>query len=144
MTALSQPVISAEMIRVYCESPEIAALLSKSSELFDVATLPLKFSSVFSTPAVVIAESAGIFTAALRDAVQNISLRIIYVLRGSPAAPREVQTTPIFSFVAPPLERLALESMVRAAYEHLMLARSQAQLQQQLQRARGEIDELNE
>jgi HD-GYP domain-containing protein (c-di-GMP phosphodiesterase class II) len=46
--------------------------------------------------------------------------------------------------VVPPLKATALRSLVNAAFENLILAREQAMLEQELQRARAEIDQLNQ
>ncbi|MBI3934993.1 MAG: GAF domain-containing protein, partial [Acidobacteria bacterium] len=84
------------------------------------------------------------FSSELRQAIQASQARLIYVLGADHALPHESSGCPVFCFLALPLQAVVLASAVQAAFENLQLARQQDALQLELDRARIEIDELNE
>ena len=65
-------------------------------------------------------------------------------MRDGKTLPPQATGIPIFSTVEPQLRAAALRSLVDAAFENLILAREQATLEQELLRARAEIDQLNQ
>jgi HD-GYP domain-containing protein (c-di-GMP phosphodiesterase class II) len=144
MSTLAKADVSKGLRRIYCQKTEVVSLLSGEDRPFEAVLLPASFPSEESNPSVVIGDSPSIFTAELRQAIAKNLTRLIYVLQEGSPLPREAGGTPVFSFLVPPLQRVVVESTVRAAFDNLLLARSQEELQHELQRARSEIDELNE
>ncbi|OFW09055.1 MAG: hypothetical protein A3H27_06850 [Acidobacteria bacterium RIFCSPLOWO2_02_FULL_59_13] len=142
ITAKTEPSLASR--RVYCQDGEAASLLSRSGAPWEALPLPKRFPEDESSPCVVIAESPAIFTPELRRAIRDDQARLIYVLRQSGALPPEAGGIAIFSFLAPPLQPVVVTSVVNAAFENLSLSRRQTNLEQDLERARSEIDELNQ
>ena len=140
---MANPGVTAGTRRVYCQNPETVSLLSRDGLSFEALLLPAGFPSGETNPCVVIGETPDIFTAQLEEAIAKNLIRLIYVLQEGLPLPREAGGIPIFSFLVSPLQYVVVESTIRAAFDTLVLARSQAQLQHELQRARSEIDELN-
>ena len=130
--------------RVYFQNPDVVSLLSRDGVSFEALPLPASFPSGESSPSVVIGENPAIFTAKLQEAIEKNLIRLIYVLQEGLPLPREARGIPIFTFLVPPLQRVVLESTILAAFDNLLLSRNQTELQEELQRARSEIDELNE
>ena len=144
MSTLAIPDASVEYRRVYCQNPEVISLLSILNSSVDALLLPEAFPSDESIPIVIIGENPSIFTNELDVSIRKNQTRLIYVLRNGSPPPREAGTIPIFSFVVPPLQEVVLQSALSAAFDNLLLARSQMDLQAELMRARGEMDELAE
>jgi len=143
MSTLVRPETSQATGRVYCQNAEAAALLPQG-DAWEAVSLPVPFPANEENSSVVIGDDAAVFTLELRRAIESNRARLIYVLGADLALPREASGTPIFSFLARPLQGRIFESTVRAAFENLELARKQAALELELDRARNEIDELNE
>lgn len=143
MSTAVKPSVSVETLRVYCQNPGTVSPGS-SNESWEVLPLPPDFPVHETASSVVVAEDPAIFTAQLRHAIECNLTRLIYVLRPSAALPPEASGTPIFSFVVKPLQPVVIESNIRAAFDNLALSRQQAELERKLERARSEIDELNE
>jgi HD-GYP domain-containing protein (c-di-GMP phosphodiesterase class II) len=144
MSTLVKAEVKAAIQRVYCQSREAAKLLSQPDAPWDVAPFPVPFPAQDSALSVVIGDDPSVFSRPLRQAVENNLTRLIYVLRGDATLPREASGTPVFTFLPSPLQAVVLASVVRAAFDNLLLARQRASLRQELERARNEIDELNE
>jgi HD-GYP domain-containing protein (c-di-GMP phosphodiesterase class II) len=129
---------------VYSQNAEAAALLSLYSASWRVLPLPETLPADDSQTCIMIGESPSVFTAEIRHAIQTNQARLIYVLGADHQLPAEASGCPVFHFLSPPLQSAVVSSSVQAAFENLRLARNQDELQLQLDRARNEIDELNE
>jgi len=129
--------------QVYCESDEIAALVAKAHENWKIVPLPADFAEAHSG-AVVIAERDSVFSDKLRDAINANLVRLIYLIGSDGILPQASTGTAIFAFLPAPADPLVLKSLVEGAFENLSLAHRQAGLEQDLERAQKEIDQLNE
>jgi HD-GYP domain-containing protein (c-di-GMP phosphodiesterase class II) len=144
MSTLVKPEVTPATRRIYCQNREAATLLSQQSALWDTVALPVPFPAEDPTLSVVIGDDPSVFSPPLGQAIESNHTRLIYMLRGGLSLPREASGIPIFIFLAPPLQAAVLGSAVQAAFDNLQLSRHQAELRQELARARNEIDELNE
>ncbi|MBI2817419.1 MAG: GAF domain-containing protein [Acidobacteria bacterium] len=148
MSTVSKPSVSAEAFRVYCTNAaaiSAAVLDDERGTSFELSTVPPRFPAGETAPCVLIADTPVVFSSALRSAIENNMLRVIYMIGADAIVPSEASGTPIFAFLPSPRPAgVVVESTVRAAIENLKLLREQAELQQKLERARSEIDELNE
>ena len=133
-----------EICRVYYQDEAVIALLAQRNPSWKTLPLPRKFSKEKTYPGVIIGDSPAIFSPELRDAIEKNLVRLIYVLPVGQTLPPEASGIPIFGSLVQPLEAMALKSLVNAAFENLLLAREQASLEQELQRTRSEIDQLNQ
>ena len=133
-----------EVRHVYYQNGAMAALLAHPSLSWKALPLPKKFPKDKTYPGVVVGERPAVFSPELREAIEDNVVRLIYVMRDGKTLPPQATDIPIFSSVVPPLKATALRSLVNAAFENLILAREQATLEQELQRARAEIDQLNQ
>jgi HD-GYP domain-containing protein (c-di-GMP phosphodiesterase class II) len=138
------PLANPENRRVYHENEKTAALLGEGGASWDVLPLPERYPEEILYPAVLIVQSPRTFTPDLRRAVEKNFLRLIYVTKDRSSLPAKAAGVPIFGFLAPPVRPVALQSLVQAAFENLSLARRQAVLEEEVQRARGEIEQLNQ
>ncbi|OFW10555.1 MAG: hypothetical protein A3G20_05705 [Acidobacteria bacterium RIFCSPLOWO2_12_FULL_59_11] len=131
--------------RVYYQNCEAAVLLAQENPPWETLPLPGRFPAEEGHPSVVLGDSPAVFTPELRKAIDANLARLIYVLaKGTTTLPPEASGTPIFSFLVPPLQAAVVNSLVNASFENLVLARRQASLEQELQRVRAEIDQLNQ
>ncbi|MBI2819355.1 MAG: GAF domain-containing protein [Acidobacteria bacterium] len=144
MSTLVSPETTVATRRVYCQNTDAQALVSQQSAEWESVPLPSPFPVGEAHLSVVIGDRPTVFTEELREAIQSHQARLIYVLGADHALPPEASGSPVFSFLVPPLQPVVVASTVRAAFENLQLARNQEALQLQLDRARNEIDELNE
>src|SRR5215471_12964370 len=133
-----------EVRHVYCQNQAMAALLTHPSSSWKTFPLPKKFSKNKIYPGVVLGERPTVFSPELREAIEENVVRLIYVMRDGKTLPPQATDIPIFSSVFPPLKATVLRSLVNAAFENLILAHEQTTLEQELQRARAEIDQLNQ
>ena len=133
-----------EIHRVYCQNDEVVALLAQQKPSWQALPIPKDFRNEKVYPGVIIGDSRAIFSPELREAIDNNIVRLIYVMYDGQTLPPEAAGVPIFSFLVPPLEGRAVGSLVNAAYANLLLAREQVRLEQELERARSEIDQLNQ
>jgi len=133
-----------EVRHVYCQNQAMAALLTHPSSSWKTFPLPKKFPKNKIYPGVVLGERLTVFSPELREAIEENVVRLIYVMRDGKTLPPQATDIPIFSSVFPPLKATVLRSLVNAAFENLILAHEQATLEQELQRARAEIDQLNQ
>ena len=133
-----------EIRRVYYQDEAVVALLAQTNPSWKTLPLPKEFSKEKTYPGVIIGDSPAVFSPEVRDAIENNLVRLIYVMCDGRTLPPEAGGTPIFGSLVPPLEAAALKSLVNAAFENLLLAREQTSLEQELQRARSEIDQLNQ
>ncbi|OFW43080.1 MAG: hypothetical protein A3J28_17405 [Acidobacteria bacterium RIFCSPLOWO2_12_FULL_60_22] len=144
MSTVAKPEVWAGTRRVYCQNGEAASLLALQNTSLETLPLPRDFAAEDGNPSVVIGEDLAIFTPDLREAIEQNRARLIYVLQQDSSLPPEASGIPVFSFLSPPLQAVVVASTVNAAFENLLLARRQTALEQELQRARDEIDELNQ
>jgi len=133
-----------ERRHVYCQNAEVASLLKQQDSTYDALPLPTQFPNDNAAASVVVGDNPAVFSAELREAIEKDRVRLIYVLAGGPALPPEASGIPIFSFLVPPLQPPALTNLVDRAFQSLRLANQQATIAQELQRVRGEIDQLNQ
>ena len=143
MSLTAKPEVLAEIRRVYCQGA-LTAQLAKQDLSFELLPFPEDFPADDSTPFVVMGEDSSVFSPALREAIAENRARLIYVLSADAALPQEAGGIPVFNFLAPPLQPAVVASTVNAAFDNLQLARRQTALEQELLRARVEIDELNQ
>ena len=133
-----------EVRRVYYQNGAMVGLLAHPNSSWKALPLPKKFPKEKAYPGVVLGDRPTVFSPELREAIENNVVRLIYVMRDGKTLPPQATDIPIFGSVVPPLKATAVRSLVNAAFENLLLAREQATLEQELQRARAEIDQLNQ
>ncbi len=133
-----------EIRRVYHEHQKIAALLAEADASWDVLPLPKRYPQGIIYPAVLVVHSPRIFGPQLRRAVEQNQLRLIYLPKDETSLPAKAAGIPIFGFLGAPVRPAALHSLVKAAFDNLSLARRQLVLEEELQRTRGEIEQLNQ
>ena len=143
MSTLLKPETALATRLVYCQDGP-ATLLSQQGGTWDPAPLPVPFPFDESNVSVVIGDDPSVFTAQLGAAIAGHQTRLIYVLGDDNSLPPEASGIPVFSFLTRPLQPVVVASTVRAAFENLDLSRRLASLEQDLDRSRNEIDELNE
>ncbi|HEU4341694.1 MAG TPA: HD domain-containing phosphohydrolase, partial [Candidatus Binatia bacterium] len=131
-----------ERRRVYCQNAETAFLLKDSS--YNVLPLPTPFPKENAEASVVIGHNPAVFSSELRRAIETDLVRLIYVLAEGLALPPQASGIPIFSFLVPPFQQTVLTKLLDRAFQSLRLAKQQATVARELQRVRGEIDELNQ
>ena len=132
-----------ESLRVYYQNNEMANILRQSNASWELLLLPQQFPTDGNVPSVIVAESPSIFSSQLKKAVEKNHARLIYILGPDQHLPPEASGIPIFGFLASPVQAIISNSFIKAAFENLKLARHQERLEDDLQRARAEIDELN-
>jgi HD-GYP domain-containing protein (c-di-GMP phosphodiesterase class II) len=133
-----------DLRRVYYSSGKVSRLLDGENPNWVSAQLPQKIVKGMLSTAVVVGDDPTIFTDELREAIVANQARLIYVLDADRSLPAGASGVPIFSFIIHPVEAGALHSAVDAAFESLALARRPTMLEDELRRARSEIDQLNE
>ena len=132
-----------ERRQIYCQSDEVMAGLAKMHSHWNIAPLPEDLTQIRSR-AVVIADRESIFSAPLRNAVEANRLRVIFLLGAERKLPEAASGIAIFAFLTEPVDLAMLSALIDSAFENLALSDRQAGLEQALQRARWEIDQLNE
>lgn len=93
---------------------------------------------------VVVADRELIFSASLRDAIDANRLRVIFLLGAERKLPEAASGVAVFAFLTQPADLTMLIGLINRAFDNLALSNRQAGLEQALQRARWEIDQLNE
>ena len=144
MSTLAKAEVLAATRRVYSQNSEATSLLARHSPSLETASLPRPFPADDANPSVVIGDSPSVFNPELQEAIEQNRARLIYILPQESALPPEASGTPVFNFLVPPLQPAVLASTVNAAFDNLALSRRQAILEEELARARSEIDELNQ
>lgn len=91
-----------------------------------------------------IADRQTEFSGHLSAAVEQNSLRVIYLIDGGSAPPAELGRLPIYAFIQQPAPPELLSGLVSAAFESLAAARRQVGMAGDLRRVRGDISRLNE
>jgi HD-GYP domain-containing protein (c-di-GMP phosphodiesterase class II) len=132
--------VSAPPRSVYCQDREIARLLEELNRDWVIAPLPEKFSGGL---AVILADDPERFSDDLRKAIANDQARFIYLSRTA-EQPRASIDSPIFSFLVGPAHGEILCRAIGVAFDNLALSQRQARLQAELERAKSEINQLNE
>jgi HD-GYP domain-containing protein (c-di-GMP phosphodiesterase class II) len=127
---------------VYCQDAALAAALRLQNSEWRIAPLPAKLENF--GPAVVLADEPRLFSADLRCALADQRARFIFVPRAIAPLAASPGDPPAFSSLA---ARTPVEMVCRAiaaAFDNLALIARQAALEAELQRAKSEIDQLNE
>lgn len=136
--------MSETKLRVYLQSDEAAALLRQDASGFEAVPFSGSLPAGDAAIGVIVASTPAVFTKAVSEAVAVDRTRILYVLpAGETAVPPAADGIPVFCFLTSPLQPLVLKSALRAAGEHLDMARRQARLNAEVKNTRSEIDELN-
>ncbi len=128
---------------VYCQSDDVVVQLLALASHWHVTALPEDLTEIRSQ-AVIIADQPSIFSARLREAIDANRLRLIYLLDAERKLPEAAGGIPIFAFLVQPVNWATLTGLINSAFENLALPERHAGLTQALQRARWEIDQLNE
>jgi len=128
---------------VYCEEDEHRAALARLDSQWQVAPIPDDLTSI-RYPAVVLAKSLSVFSAALPSAIAANRLRLILLLDAEGKLPKAASGIPVFAFLMLPVDPTRLGGLIESAFDHLEFSRRQVGLEQELLRARWEIDQLNE
>jgi HD-GYP domain-containing protein (c-di-GMP phosphodiesterase class II) len=130
--------------RVYYHSDDVAALLCVLGLSWEILPLPKRLEPDDAGGSIIVGDSPEIFMDGLREAIEQDRTRLIYVTDEDATLPQEAGGVPIFAFLSAPIKAPVLKSLVIAAFENLDLSRRQAALERQLERARNEVDLLNE
>jgi HD-GYP domain-containing protein (c-di-GMP phosphodiesterase class II) len=129
--------------RVYCQSAAIIDGLGKLDAQWQIAPLSENLGQI-DYPAVVIAGNDSNLSPQLCEAVDANRARLIFLLDAERKLPEAARGMPIFAFADEPVDFSRLGRLIDGAFENLALPARQAGLEQALQRARWEIDQLNE
>jgi HD-GYP domain-containing protein (c-di-GMP phosphodiesterase class II) len=132
-----------ERRRVYCQSDAIVDGLGKLNAPWQIAPLPQDRIQL-DCPAVAIADRNSTLSPQLREAVDGNRARVIFLLDAQSTLPEAARGMPVFAFAAEPIDFSLLGRLIDGAFENLALPERQSGLEQALQRARWEIDQLNE
>jgi len=132
-----------ERRRIYCQNEEVRTGLAKLQPHWNITPLPEDLEQVRAN-AVVVADRASIFSASLRDAVDGNRLRVIFLLSAEQTLPEAASGIAVFAFLTMPIGLTLLTGLIDSAFENLEFSDRQAGLVLALQRARWEIDQLNE
>jgi len=129
---------------VYCQAPEVARLLEGDGLFWQIAPLAEDFAREINGPTVIVGSDPGIFSSPVRVAIGLDQARLIYISEEVAMLPPRANDVPIFGILPRTVGAETLRSMVVAAFDNLSRSRRQAKLEQDLRRAKGEIDQLNE
>ncbi len=135
---------SIERQMVYCQAPEVARLLEGDGLFWQIAPLAEDFAKEINGPTVIVGSDPGIFSSPVRVAIGHDQARLIYISEEAAILPASASGVPIFGILPRTVGAETLRSMVAAAFDNLARSRRQAKLEQDLRRAKGEIDQLNE
>ena len=135
---------SIERQMVYCQAPEVARLLEGDGLFWQIAPLAEDFAREINGPTVIVGSDPGIFSSPVRVAIGLDQARLIYISEEVAMLPPRANDVPIFGILPRTVGAETLRSMVVAAFDNLSRSRRQAKLEQDLRRAKGEIDQLNE
>ena len=135
---------SIERQMVYCQAPEVARLLEGDGLFWQIASLAEDFAKEINGPTVIVGSDPGIFSSPVHVAVGLDQARLIYISEEVAMLPPRANDVPIFGILSRTVGAETLRSMVAAAFDNLSRSRRQAKLEQDLRRAKGEIDQLNE
>lgn len=135
--------VERERRRIYCQNEEVRTGLAKLQPHWNITPLPEDLEQDRGK-AVVVADRASIFSASLRDAIDANWLRVIFLLSDEQTLPEATSGIAIFAFLTKPISLTLMTGLIDRAFENLAFSDRQAGLVQALQRARWEIDQLNE
>ncbi|HET9550126.1 MAG TPA: HD domain-containing phosphohydrolase, partial [Candidatus Binatia bacterium] len=135
---------SIERQMVYCQAPEVARLLEGDGLFWQIASLAEDFAKEINGPTVIVGSDPGIFSSPVRVAIGLDQARLIYISEEGAMLPPRASDVPIFGILPRTVGAETLRSMVAAAFDDLARSRRQAKLEQELRRAKSEIDQLNE
>ena len=135
----------AERHWVYCQSTETARLLKGKNLPWRVAPIVEDFAAEqINFPTVVIASDPVIFSQQMRAVIESDQARLIYISEEAALLPPGASGVPVFGILPRTVGAETLRSRVAAAFDDLSRSRRQVKLEQELRRAKGEIDQLNE
>lgn len=137
------PTSRSEPPRVYCDDDALSAGLCQRRADWKIASLPADLKQIQSR-AVLVVQRPAIFSAELRDGVDADRLRVIFLLGADKKLPASASGIPIFGFVMPPPDLDLLAGLIERALQNFAVSERLAALEPALQRARWEIDQLNE
>jgi HD-GYP domain-containing protein (c-di-GMP phosphodiesterase class II) len=135
---------AADLRRVYYTGQKAARLLRGESSRWVIAPLPKSIGKETVASAVVIGDGPAVFADDLREAIEINQARLIYLLDSESELPPETSGVPVFSFLTDSVLAASLHRVVDAAFESLSYAQRQTRLEDELRRARSEVDQLNE
>jgi HD-GYP domain-containing protein (c-di-GMP phosphodiesterase class II) len=135
---------TAGLRRVYYTGQKAARLLRGESSRWVIAPLPQNIAKETFASAVVIGDGPAVFADGLREAIERNQARLIYLLDSELYLPAGASGVPVFSFLTDSVPAATLYRVIDAAFESLSFARRQTGLEEELRRARNEIDQLNE
>jgi HD-GYP domain-containing protein (c-di-GMP phosphodiesterase class II) len=135
---------AADLRRVYYRGQKAARLLRGESSRWVIAPLPKSIRKETVASAVVIGDGRAVFADDLREAIETNQARLIYLLGSERDLPAEASGVPVFSFLTDSVLAASLHRVVDAAFESLSFAQRQTGLEDELRRARSEVDQLNE
>jgi HD-GYP domain-containing protein (c-di-GMP phosphodiesterase class II) len=133
-----------DLRRVYYTGQKAARLLQGESSRWAIAPLPKGIDKKTFASAVVIGDGLAVFADDLREAIETNQARLIYLLDSELDLPAEASGVPVFSFLTDSVLDASLHRVVDAAFESLSFAQRQTKLEDEVRRARSEIDQLNE
>ncbi|HWH80589.1 MAG TPA: hypothetical protein VNT76_24575, partial [Candidatus Binatus sp.] len=107
--------------QVFCQSDEIAAVLTGLEPSWNVSRFALNDHPV-NSGAVVVAENEEVFTSSLRAAIESAQVRVIYLLSVSRAMPAPANRKALYGILTVPIDSHALKSLIDGAFENLALA----------------------
>jgi HD-GYP domain-containing protein (c-di-GMP phosphodiesterase class II) len=121
----------------------LRAALTKSKSNWRVTPFPGDLTRT-SSAAVAIVEGKSIHWDQIRIKIDGNLLRIIFLLGADRKVPRGASGVPIFAFLTQPVDVAKMIGLIEGAFDNLFLARRQAGLEREVERAHNEIDQLNE
>jgi HD-GYP domain-containing protein (c-di-GMP phosphodiesterase class II) len=125
---------------VYCQVDEAARLLEEKKMPWPVVRCAEKFPEPIDTPAVIVGDSCITLSSSAIAALGSDQARLIYLSD----VPKESIEVPIFRLLAAPFSGDVLRRFIASAFAELALRGQQAHLDQELGRAKNEINRLNE
>jgi HD-GYP domain-containing protein (c-di-GMP phosphodiesterase class II) len=135
---------AADLRRVYYTGQKAARLLQGESSGWVIAPLPKNIRKETFASTVVIGDGRAVFADDLREAIETNQARLIYLLDSESELLPEASGVPVFSFLTDSVLAESLHRVVDAAFESLSYAQRQTRLEDELRRARSEVDQLNE
>ena len=132
-----------ETRQIYCQNHKVIAELAKRHPRWKIAAFPQDVVQI-RAKAVVIADPESTFSAGQRDAIGAKTLRVIFLLGADRKLPKAMCGIAIFGLLSQPIDWTLLIGLINRAFESFALEDRQTGLERALQRARWEIDQLNE
>ena len=141
--ACEQQVHSGAARQVYYQRDGWLDVLSRLRGDWQLLLLPGNDSDEIYGPAIVITEEPEQLGANWRAAIRDNRVRLLHVI-DSGGHPPQRASGPIFTAIQLAAPTTVVRGQITAAFENLELSRRQRDIEQQVERARSEIDRLNE